>query len=349
MLALVATVMRWWWVGMLLMACGETDKSIVHTAGGSGGVATGGSLPSLIAGSGGARAGAETGGTSGSAGKLSDGGSGVVWPEQHFGPIPAGTVCNSEWSVMDGNVDGQAFSNGYQYPTPWLTTFSSWWYSWLALHANTSLFTKAPQMGGSFDPQDDLVPAQPYAVGGWLALDSEGPDPNTLYCLSSGSTLTAGEKAEEGQRLEFQLTLSKLGSCPGTPVSGSLSFCYGPMSDVSCPDGVVGELEGTPIVTTLQGGARKSDFLMVEDVASFMFDQRWIRMRIPRAGGTLEGGVLLDAASSTSELTTAYCLDTATATPIGTTSYRIDVSSISKLGDCNGGGGGTARVCAWSH
>jgi hypothetical protein len=336
---------------MLLVGCGESEKpSAVETAGTSaGGVATGGSQPNLIGGSGGARAGAASGGSFGSAGELSGGGSGVVWPEQGFGPVPAGTACDAAWSVMDGNVEGQAFSNGYRYRTPWLTTFSSWWYSWLSLHAKTWLFTKARQLGDSFDPQDDLAPAQPYALGGWLALDTEGPDPSAVYCLNTGSTLTAGEKAEDGQPLDFQLTLSKLGSCPGTPVSGSLSFCYGPMSDASCPDGVVGELEGTPIMTTLQGGARNSDLLMTEDVASFMFGERWIRMRFPIAGGPLETGLLLDAAGSTFELTTAYCLDTATATPIGTSSYRIEVSSISKLGDCSEGASvGTAHVCAWS-
>jgi hypothetical protein len=249
---------------------------------------------------------------------------------------------------MGGEVEGQAFSNGYEYVAPWLTTFSSWWYSWLELHSRASLLTKAPQMGGSFDLPEDLVPAQPYDVRGWLTLASESPDPSAVYCLGPGSTMKAGEPTDDGIRLDYELTLSKLGSCPGTPVSGSLSFCYGPNGDASCPDGVVGELEGTPIKTTLQGGAHVIDFDMKEDMATFMFNQSWIRMRYPKAGGPLESGLLLDAAGSTSELTTAYCLDAATLTPVGTATYRVEISSISKLGDCGDGATvGSAQICTF--
>lgn len=335
-----------WAAGVLLVGCGASRSPSPADVGSAGNGGSAGGSPPLMA----------TGGGGGNAGSLNIGGTtttntnggvgGIVWPDKDIGPVPPGTACQPDYSIVEGTVEGHSFSNAYRYSWPDLSTFSSWWYSWLAPHGKTQIFTKAPQMGEVNDPRRDLMAARAYPVQGWLSFDSEGPNPNALYCLNEGSTLTPGEKVDERQPIEMALSVSKLGTCPGTPVSGNLTFCYGPNQDATCPKGITGELAGEPVMTTLAGIARMGQVEDAsEDVSTFLFGERWLRVRVPKTGGALEGGLLLDA-DDTFELTEAYCLDAGTVTTVGNSSYKVSITSISKLGACSGSATvGTARVC----
>jgi hypothetical protein len=109
---------------------------------------------------------------------------------------------------------------------------------------------------------------------------------------------------------------------------------------------VTGELEGMPLTTTLDGIVSMSLVAATtEDVSTFLFGERWVRMRFPTAGGPLESGLLLTADASF-ELTNVYCLDAGNVTSLGPRSFKIDVTSLSKLGSCTEAPQvGTAHVC----
>jgi hypothetical protein len=80
-----------------------------------------------------------------------------------------------------------------------------------------------------------------YAFHGLLVQPAEELDGGGVYCLGAG-TLTVGALKSFSIAVE---RISRMGSCPGTPVTGELRFCTAPFG--SCAREMTGTVDGVPV------------------------------------------------------------------------------------------------------
>jgi hypothetical protein len=77
---------------------------------------------------------------------------------------------------------------------------------------------------------EDIVSESDSPTAGWLRMPDDSPDPGAWYCAAAGTS-----QAMAGGVYEARLqSLSRVGACPGLPVSGSMSLCF-PEGDCGDP------------------------------------------------------------------------------------------------------------------
>jgi hypothetical protein len=332
------------------MACGtgEDGGSTLGGAGGSGGSTSAGAsgLPNVVGGSGGFDAGGGVGGSAASGG--SSGFTG--WTNDFFGPVPPGTACDEQLAVVDGVVEGQAVSTGYRYSNLGLGDFATHWYARLPMYGPNFLLTQAPEPVSFFDPRSDFVSGQSYPLGGWLMLGGVGSPANSVYCINPGSSIVqqlVTYASGEQQKFDLELALSLLGRCPGTPVSGSLTYCIGNATSPDCPERIVANIDGLAVDTTPGGYSGVAEADGIQDLSSFFFNGMFARLRFHETGGSVEAGLVMTNRSGDQVPRIVYCIDEAATTPVDPAGWLVQITRLSKLGECSGGPQvGAVHICA---
>jgi hypothetical protein len=69
---------------------------------------------------------------------------------------------------------------------------------------------------------ENVASGEERRTSGWIRMPDDGPDPGAWYCATEGtSQIWSGDQ----YRAELP-SLSRVGPCPGVPVSGSMAVCF---------------------------------------------------------------------------------------------------------------------------
>jgi hypothetical protein len=161
------------------------------------------------------------------------------------------------------------------------------------------------------------------------ALSASPTAPGEILCSasSSGSTI-----ARNGDELTFEIRmLASLGRCPGTPVSGQLSWCAPPMCATGMASGSIGGVAWTAL-------GRGISILNKNGGLSFD-DGSYLRIAQGAANVTERWGLLITPASSPFG-GQVFCVGEMTETT-GSTNF----AKLSSLGACSMNGSGTLNSC----
>jgi hypothetical protein len=169
------------------------------------------------------------------------------------------------------------------------------------------------------------------AARGVFRMPDEGPAPGLWLCAGDGSNVTF-DKDGDPDRTAFTLSsLSRLGTCPGTPVSGEITACLS--SDPAfCPTGTT--FEGTLGDTTFDFGNFVSGWggaILVYEI--FLENGAVIALDIQQ--DTVLSGVLRMPPDG-ADADAIYCLGGGSMIPGGGNSIQITVGGLSRLGTCAG-------------
>lgn len=297
----------WLFTGLVALAAGCSDGSVA----GSTGETSPGVQPSGVGGSGGS--GGE--GPAGAAGQSgSSGHTGAI------GQPASGPVCAAGKLAYKGTVAGAPVSFGAASQGGLTSTASSWW---LARYAPPSqLYAFGP---GAITEQPLLASDEVFLQGGW-----EGSS-DAWYCAPAGA-FSGSKSGQIPLDYTFSLpTIRQLGTCPGTPVEGSLTGCASSSKgDTSCgSSGLVGSLDGVAIDSGASGAV---SYTKDTPGALFLFDEQRSVLGVATFEGKTTGFVLRH--DPVSDRRTLYCLGDGTTFSHEGTLTRVHVPSLSRLGTC---------------
>jgi hypothetical protein len=187
-----------------------------------------------------------------------------------------------------------------------------------------------------------------YAFHGVLVQPPAEPDGGGVYCIGAG-TLTVDALKSFSIAVE---RISRMGSCPGTPVTGELRFCTAPFG--SCPREMTGTVDGLPVQVNGFNFDRASlgsdEYLVSERTIAIRF--KHVAREPSFAGGlfwsppdgAFGGAVYCASEGSFLEEPTTVTIDDA-AVPDSKFTYMF--RGFSKIGTCQAGSGqpSSLRAC----
>jgi len=170
-------------------------------------------------------------------------------------------------------------------------------------------------------------------AGGLLVLPDESGLGSTFYCASGvEANLTPGEPHSVAAVVLSEL--SELGRCPGRPVSGEVSICFGDTFHGPCMSSleVSWTLEDATLSSRNWGGGisnspPSSASLFGSDLGLLLFSTQ--------ADGSLTGWLRIPNGDA-GNADTVYCLDGARITDLGSGDYRVSFEKVGSLGVCPG-------------
>jgi hypothetical protein len=167
------------------------------------------------------------------------------------------------------------------------------------------------------------------AARGFFRMPDEGPAPGAWFCAGDGSSVTFDQDAD---RTAFTLApLSRLGACPGAPVSGEITACLG--SDPGlCPTGTT--FEGMVGDTAVDFG----NFVSGWGGAILIYEihlENGAIMALDIELDTVLSGVLKMPPDGP-DADAIYCIGGGSMIPGGGNAIQITVGGLSRLGTCAG-------------
>ncbi|AKT40732.1 hypothetical protein [Chondromyces crocatus] len=199
-------------------------------------------------GGGGQAAGGGQGGTTTSGGPGGAGGS-----ESSCVPGPGSPCCSPDETSWIGTIDGNAVDGCYN--------ATRIWPEGRYLDMEIDLQGVVRFYGAQTFTEDNV--GSPVSASSIFRTPQEGPLAGTWFCSGQGTSVTRPPVDSSAGTSYTLASLSRLGTCSGTPVSGSVEICRGPSGTTSCSgsrSSLTGTIDGVAIdLTASFSGYSSSD------------------------------------------------------------------------------------------